>query len=140
MPFQKGRAKVGGRKKGTPNKASAQRKAAIAAIEETAARLGLQPIEASPLQVMCTVMCLRLQERDYESAVDIAAMAAPYIHARLNATDVSIRHSVANRSDAEIALEIEALRAKVEQVRALPAPPVIDTVVDGDQPNLAETG
>jgi hypothetical protein len=41
--------------------------------------------------------------------------AAPYTSRKLNASDVTVRHSVSNRSDAQLSAEIEALRLKMER-------------------------
>lgn len=84
------------------------------------------PETASPLAVLCHVMCLKLQERDYDGAVFVAEKAAPYVHARLNAADVRVQHSMIDRSDDAIAQEIEALRLKkIEAAKTIDAQPVL---------------
>src|SRR5215469_16032956 len=124
MLFQKGRAKTGGKKKGTLNRATERRMRLLDGAEEALIKLGQNPATVSPLMVMCSVMCLRLQERDYKTAVEVAALAAPYVHARLNAAEVRVQHSIAQRSDEEVAIEIEMLRAKIARSKDLPPPEI----------------
>jgi hypothetical protein len=50
-----------------------------------------------------------------------AEKAAPYCHAKLAMSEIRVQHST-DRSDAEIAADIAALRAKLEAARSLPAP------------------
>ena len=64
--------KTGGRRKGTPNQATAARQAEIAASGET------------PLDYMLRVM--RDQTEDVERRDEMARAAAPYVHAKLAAT------------------------------------------------------
>ncbi len=66
MAQHKGAPKVGGRQKGTPNKATAAKQAAIAASGLT------------PLDFMLNV--LRDEKQDYEKRMDAAKSAAPYVH------------------------------------------------------------
>jgi hypothetical protein len=47
----------------------------------------------------------------------IAAAAAPYTSPGRNASEVSVKHSLETRSDAEIAADIEALRTKISRCR-----------------------
>jgi hypothetical protein len=72
----KGR-KTGGRKKGTPNKATAARQAEFAASGLT------------PLDFMLEVM--RSEENDLAVRLDAAVKAAPYCHPRLAAIDSTHR-------------------------------------------------
>ena len=86
MAARLGQKKVGGRKKGTPNKRNKKREAEVAAIE-----LGL-----TPLQYMINVM--RDEKADKAMRMDAAKAAAGYIHpkavttvnldAKLNITEV----------------------------------------------------
>jgi hypothetical protein len=93
----------------------------------------------TPLQVMHAIMLLRIGRGDHEGALMAAREAAPYCHARLNATDVRVKHATADRLDSEIAAEITALRAKLDAARALPAPPI--TIEATAQPaELVEAG
>jgi hypothetical protein len=96
----------------------------LADVELGLLQMSADPATASPLAVMCGVMCLRLQEKDYKAAVEIAAMAAPYVHARLNASDVNVHHTLSSRSDAEIAADITELRRKIAAAKTIDALPV----------------
>ena len=118
MPFQKGRAKTGGRKKGVRNKASREAR-------EKFRDFLRENITFTPLQVMHAVMQARIETGDLEGALSAAEKAAPYSHAKLNATDVHVRHSISDKPDAVVAAEIEALRAKIERSRSVP--PLIES-------------
>jgi hypothetical protein len=72
----KGR-KTGGRKKGTPNKATAAKAAEIAATGET------------PLDFLLRVM--RDEDRAFEFRLDAAKAAAPYAHPKLAAMELTGR-------------------------------------------------
>lgn len=75
MAAEKGRrAKTGGRRKGTPNRATATRQAAVAAS-------GL-----SPLDVMLAIM--RDEKMPVAVRCDMAKAAAPYVHPRLASVEV----------------------------------------------------
>ena len=66
-----------------------------------------------------------------------AEKAAPYMHPRLNATDVNVRHSYANKSDAEVAAEIESLRQKIEIAQrqsTAATPPMIEATAEPLEP------
>lgn len=69
--------KTGGRKKGTPNKATAARQVQIAASGLT------------PLDFMLSVM--RDEQADTATRLDAAVKAAPYVHPKLAAIDHSHR-------------------------------------------------
>jgi len=68
--------KTGGRKAGTPNKSTAERKARV----EAAAAEGVTPIE-----FLLGVM--RDEERPMASRIDAAKCVAPYLHPRLATTE-----------------------------------------------------
>jgi hypothetical protein len=121
--FGKGHAKRGGRKKGVPNKDSQEAK------ERLQQLLG-ETISFTPLQIMYAVMQIKLERGDPDGALVAAEKAAPYVHARLNATDVRVQHSVAGKSDTEVAAEIEALRAKLAVSRSLAPPAMIEASAD----------
>lgn len=72
MPVSKG-TRIGGRQKGTPNKASAAKSAEIAASGET------------PLEYMLRVM--RDPGREHDQRDKMAVAAAPYVHPRLAAIE-----------------------------------------------------
>jgi hypothetical protein len=147
VPFQKGRAKTGGRRKGVPSaKHQARRRAEVETklLELRAELASREEIELAiarvptmgPLDVLLMGMHLKLARGDLEGAVQIATAAAPYTSPRLNATDVNVKHSLANRSDAEVSAEIEALRAKIRQAQlstSMEAPPLIEATAESVQ-------
>jgi hypothetical protein len=136
MAFQKGRAKTGGRKKGVQNRATIRRNRILAQIERDARRMGQDPLLVSPLEVMRTVMCFRIAQRDYKGALEAAALAAPYVHPRLNATDVKVQHTLTSKSDAEVTAEIQALQLKLAIAHG---PPQIDATAEPvEPPSVAE--
>jgi hypothetical protein len=128
VPFQKGHTKLGGKKKGSVNKKTEARRHLIGNTEQALIQLGKDPTTVSPLMVMCSVMCLKLQQGEYKAAVEIAQMAAPYVHPRLNASDVNVKHSLTGRSNAEIIADIETLQAKIVAAKTLPQPPMIEAM------------
>lgn len=133
--FQKG---FGGRRKGSKNKKTLRRleeqRLQREAMQEARIRLAQAQLASqeeiemaasrmhtmSPLEVMLTGMHLKLGRGDIGGAIKIAEAAAPYTSPRLNATDVRVQHSVAGKSDVEVAAEIEALRMKIERSRSAP--------------------
>lgn len=76
------RAKTGGRKAGTPNKATQARKALI---EKAALESGI-----TPLEVMLQTMVERWEANDKAGACAIAKDAAPYVHPKLAQVDGSV--------------------------------------------------
>jgi hypothetical protein len=83
---------------------------------------------------MHAVMLLRISQGDDAGALQAASEAAPYVHSRLNATDLRV-HSTTDRTDDQITAEIAALRTKFDAARSLPAPaPVIDLVSEPAEP------
>ena len=129
MPFQKGRLKTGGRKKGEPyRKLDPKMRAKIQAFLDDG-------IKIMPLDCMLGVLKIRIEEGDYDGALSAAEKAAPYCHAKLAMSEVRVQHST-DRSDSEIAADIAALRAKLDAARSLPAPsPVtIDVPLEPAEP------
>jgi hypothetical protein len=132
MPFQKGRVKTGGRKKGSPaRKLDPQLQQQLQAFLDGGLRI-------SPLEAMLGVLKIRIEEGDYDGALVAAEKAAPYCHAKLAVSEVRVQHS-SDRSDSEIAADIAALRAKLDAARSLPAPsPVtIDVPLEPAEPEPA---
>jgi hypothetical protein len=83
--------------------------------------------ELSPLEVMRAVMRERFRAGDHAGALIAAQAAAPYVHARLQVSEVTVRRGAASASDAEVAREIEALRRRIEVARATEStPPLIE--------------
>jgi hypothetical protein len=75
MPFEPGHRRLGGRAKGTPNKASVARQAQVEASGQT------------PLEFMLTMM--RDESASREDRKWAAEHAAPYVHPRLASTTTS---------------------------------------------------
>jgi hypothetical protein len=123
--YRKGHAKMGGRVKGTPNRMSAEILAARQAFQ--AALSG--EMNFTPLQVMYAVMMLRISRGDDAGALEAAKEAAPFVHARLNAAEVMVHHTLHNRSDEQIASDIEALRLKIASAQTIEVGPA--AVADG---------
>jgi hypothetical protein len=80
----------------------------------------------SPLEIMAKVMRARYVAGDHLGALMAAQAAAPYVHPRLNASDVTVRHTTASRSDVEISDEIEAIRSRIERAKVATLPPLIE--------------
>jgi hypothetical protein len=99
-----------------------------------------QVAELSPLEVMRAVMRRRFQAGDDAGALAAAAVAAPYVHARLQMSEVNIHHTTANRSDDDIAREIEALRRRIEAAHAAEGPPLIEAQVEPVEAKAEEAG
>lgn len=81
-----GTPKTGGRQKGVPNKATIARQAEIAASGLT------------PLDYMLSV--LRDEATDPVARLDAAKAAAPYVHPKLSATELSGSLNITNHEDA----------------------------------------
>jgi hypothetical protein len=133
--FRTGHKKVGGRKKGTPNKIDARRanERLIFGGDFEAAVKELAFARLTPLEVMHAVMFIKISKADYDGAIEIAEKAAPFCHPRLNAAEVRVQHSLAVRTDEELSAHILALREKLSLVKqdsllAAPALPVVDVV------------
>jgi hypothetical protein len=82
----------------------------------------------SPLEIMSRVMHHRYAAGDHLGALVAAQAAAPYVHPRLQMTDVTVRHSAPGKSDEQLALEIEALRRRIEAARAAEAVPTLPLI------------
>jgi len=81
----KGGARPGaGRKKGTPNKRTAE---VVKAVEES----GL-----TPLEYLLSVM--RDEETDQRERLNAASMAAPYVHAKLSSIELNAKVAVHEES------------------------------------------
>jgi hypothetical protein len=83
---------------------------------------------------MNAVMLLRMGQGDHAGALQAAREATPYVHAKLNAAEVRVQHSIAQRSDDEVALEIEMLRAKIARSKELPPPQIDGTAQTVEEP------
>lgn len=100
---------MGGRKKGTPNKATAKRQAEIAASGLT------------PLEFMLKVM--RESKRDVMERLEAAKAAAPYVHPKLASVEVrgQMTHSAEVEATEPVTLE-ESERAYFELCNAARPP------------------
>jgi hypothetical protein len=110
--FTKGHTKVGGRKRGTPNRLGPRKAGKLIFGDDFRAAM-MEEIRATPLEIMHAVMMLRASKGDYDGALTAAEKMAPYVHARSNAAEVRVSHSLASRSDAELAADIDMLRQKL---------------------------
>lgn len=83
----------GGRKKGTPDKATAARQAAMqAAVADCFATMSAAEIEAlTPKEIMLRAMHAAAKNGDTLLAVNIAERAAPYYNSRLTKADLTNR-------------------------------------------------
>jgi hypothetical protein len=116
MSRPKGLPKTGGRAKGVKNKKTELRELRIREATRAAA---LEPDDIrklSPLEVMRRIMFNRYEAGDHVGALEAAQACAPYVHPKLNASDVRVRHELSDRSDAELAEEARALAAKMRAV------------------------
>jgi hypothetical protein len=94
--------KTGGRKKGTPNKATAARQAEIAGSGLT------------PLDYMLSVM--RDEQADTATRLDAAVKAAPYVHPKL--ATIESRHSGPDGSPRAVYLISDRPMTEEDWVRA----------------------
>ncbi len=135
--YQRGHKKLGGRKKGTLNKKTQRRLALEKLSSDELQQIMLAELKLSPLEVMQAVMLLRVNRGDYDGALAAAEKAAPYMHAKLNATDINVRHSYASKSDTEVAAEIELLRQKIAiaQRSSIAAPRLIEATAEPEVPS-----
>jgi hypothetical protein len=124
--FTTGHTKIGGRKKGVPNRVRLEKPHKLIFGDDFRAAM-MAEIRATPLEVMHAVMLLRASKGDYDGALVAAEKMAPYVHARLNAAEVKVSHSLAGRSDVDLATDIELLRQKIAIVkRQPPGAPLIE--------------
>jgi hypothetical protein len=71
----------------------------------------------SPLELMRSIMLLKVSQSEYDAAIAIAEKAAPFVHPTLRAAEVRVQHSLNARSDSEVAEEIQLLRFKLQTAR-----------------------
>jgi hypothetical protein len=113
MARPKGLPKTGGRRKGTPNRCTAAKAEAIA---DSIVSLGLTPDKVSglaPLDMMLVIAELRFSAGDHAGALVAASAAAPFVHPRLTAGTLQVRHEYADKDDQTLLLEAEALERKL---------------------------
>jgi hypothetical protein len=113
MTFKPGHERIGGRQKGTPNKATLERQQALQqALEAGQSLLPPDIATLTPLAVLLLAMRHSWHAKAYGMAVKIAEIAAPYCHPRLASADLRVVESLASKSDDEIEAELRELRAK----------------------------
>ena len=95
MPRPAGIPKTGGRKEGTPNKATAAREAEIKASG------------ATPLDFMLGVM--RDDSKTVEMRLEAAAKAAPYVHPRLSSV------ALGNKDGEPFQMSVEDCQREIEE-------------------------
>jgi len=62
----------------------------------------------SPLDVLLAVMRMRWQEGDFEGAVTVAKLAAPYLHPKCGSTSTKLRN-LTELTDAELSFALARL-------------------------------
>jgi hypothetical protein len=80
----------------------------------------------------------RIQAGDDAGALAAAAIAAPYVHARLAMSEVRVQHTTADRSDDEIAREIASLQQRIEAAHRAETPPLIEARAEPVAEPIAE--
>jgi hypothetical protein len=122
--FQKGHAKLGGRRKGSVNKKMTFQREAMEAVF---ARLGVAPeriAELSPLQMMLACGHLAIEAGDRAGLLAAASAAAPYMHPRLSSSDVRVKHDLGDKSDEELLAELAGIEARIAAAHLLPMPAI----------------
>ena len=66
----------------------------------------------TPLEVMVDIMNRNLKSKNYDKALQAATAAAPYLHPRLQSSNVTLTNDDSKRSEEEIQREIDNLRAR----------------------------
>lgn len=107
-----GRQNGYGRAKGTPNKASTERKEALVQALKATETLPDEVAGLTPLAVMLTAMRRCWNRNQIAEAVKIACLAAPYMHPRLTSADLNVKHADAEKSDEQLMAELQELRRK----------------------------
>jgi hypothetical protein len=135
MAPPKGHPRWGGKKKGTKNRATVRHEQVIRDVfregsEGSEVAIPPEVLALTPLEIMARVMRARYVAGDHAGALQAAAHAAPYVHARLSISAATITHTT-DRSDSELAAEIEALRQRIDRARTASLLPVIEAQAEG---------
>jgi hypothetical protein len=69
-----------------------------------------------PVQVMLDVMRRHYRSRRFDEAARVAALAAPYVHARLASSTIEVKRSLAEEI---VAMSDEELRAHIDELEEL---------------------
>jgi hypothetical protein len=113
---QPGHKKYGGRKVGTPNRTTIMRAEAMAQWVELRPLTPEEIDTITPLDALLYILRVRLAAGEMHHAAQVAAMAAPYVHVKLSAHAVEVRHTYAQVDDAELAEQRAALERKLASV------------------------
>jgi hypothetical protein len=127
---RRGSPKTGGRRAGTPNKFTVVKAEAMAEAVQAQALTEAEIATITPLDALLYVLRRYLVAHDWHGAIQAASAAAPYVHYKLSASDVRIRHEVGGLSDEQIAAERQLLLTKRQATER-----VVDAVAE---PVLAE--
>jgi hypothetical protein len=135
---QPGHPRYGGRKKGTPNRATVERAQILARAYADERLTDADLSEITPLQALLLVMRRRLAAGDDAGVMAAAVAAAPYCHAKLISTELRVRNEYTKLSDQELQAQIAEERRRIAQQMQLVAGRVIDVEPEpvGSEPAL----
>lgn len=118
-----------GRKAGTPNKTKdtsraergrqAMRALVGAPVPPDVALPTTVVDRPSALDLVERIMWFRHDQGDHAGALTAASILMPYRFARLNATDITVRHTYGDRSDQELQQELRAIDAKLRAAQTI---------------------
>jgi hypothetical protein len=106
---QPGHPKHGGRKAGMPNRATIIKAEAMAAWVEMRPLSPEEIDTITPLEALLYILRVRLAGHEWHHAAQVAAMAAPYTHAKLTAIDMRVHADLSSKSDLELQQELDQL-------------------------------
>jgi hypothetical protein len=109
-----GHPRYGGRKAGTPNRATVAKAEAIALAHDALGMTAEDIANMSPFQGMMLVMRWGVETKNPGVVLAAAAAAAPYVHHKLVSNEVKVSGTVVHRmSDADLEAEIANLEARI---------------------------
>jgi hypothetical protein len=116
----KGQPKSGGRRPGTPNRATVARGQQMLELL-TRTKLPNDPNlpvtdRPSALELVERIMWARYDAGDHVGALTAASVLLPYRFPRLSSSDLRVRHTFAAVPDEELANEMRALEARMRAV------------------------
>jgi hypothetical protein len=127
MPFVAGHGKLGGRRKGTPNR---KQQLKIDALNAAFERVGLTAERLqgiTPLQGMMVCLHMAIEAKDRPGILAASAAAAPYVHPRLSSSEVRVKTTpTAQMSDDELLRRAELMTQQLQRAGKLP-PPTIES-------------
>jgi hypothetical protein len=115
---QPGHLRYGGRKKGTPNRATVERAQILARAYADEQLTDADLASITPLEAMLLVMRRRLAAGDDPGVMAAAVAAAPYCHAKLISTELRVRNEYIKLSDQELQAQIAEERRLIAQQMA----------------------